>query len=168
MSTVRQNFAQYLKSLQIIFTALVAGSVICLTAFYFLPQEQQNLLPEDGIAVRVPVLIVLLLAAGFFIGRNRIQAARNLDTLKEKMTAYRAALILRWALLEGSILLAGVSFFLSRYLILLGVAGIGLVVFLLFFPSRNRIITDLEFSSSEQAALDDPDTIVAEFKHRGP
>jgi hypothetical protein len=62
--------------------------------------------------------------------------------------------------------LAGVFFFLSRILLLLGVAGVGLLVLILLVPARERLVSDLELSSSEQSRLDDQDKIVAEFSHR--
>lgn len=167
MSTVRQNFAQYLKALQILYFALLAGSFIFIIVFYFLPQDKENLLPQDGLAIRIPILVFILLASAFFLGRNRIEAARNQNTLQEKMVAYRAAVIIRWALLEGSVLLASVFFFLSRNLLLLTVALIGWAVLAIFYPSRDRIITDLDLSTEEQSVLDDPDAIIAEIKGRG-
>ncbi|MCB0535298.1 MAG: hypothetical protein H6574_10845 [Lewinellaceae bacterium] len=167
MSKVSQNFAQYLRSLQIVFGALVAGQVITLTIFYVLPQASGTALPGEGLAIRIPIVILLLLPAAFFLGRNRIEAARNLPTLKEKMMAYRTALVLRWALLEGSGLLAAVFFFLSRNTLLLAVAGVIILVFMLFVPSRERTISDLDLSTTEQAALDDPNEIVADIQQRG-
>jgi hypothetical protein len=167
MSKIQQNFAQYLRALQIMFFALFAGSTIVLIMFYFMAPDGSESLSGDGFIMYIPLVMLTLIAGAFYLGRNRIEAARQLRDLKQKMTAYRAALILRWALIEGSVLMTSVFFFLTRDIQLLIVAGVGIVIFALFFPSRERIITDLELSGSEQAALDDPNFIVAEVDYRG-
>lgn len=164
---VRQNFSQYLKSLHILYFALLAGQLICLVVFYFLPPTEGKYLPSDGLIVRIPILIAILGAAGVFLGYKRIVYARDKSSLQEKMETYRSALILRWALLEGAVLLAGILFFISRSYFLLGMATACLGAFILFVPGRNRLMSDLDLSSSEQAMLDDPNTIVAEIEQRG-
>ncbi|TNE57590.1 MAG: hypothetical protein EP344_10950, partial [Bacteroidetes bacterium] len=59
---IRQNFAQYLRSLQILYFCLLAGSIICLVVFYLLPSKSD--LPDNGLTVRIPIVVVLLLATG--------------------------------------------------------------------------------------------------------
>lgn len=166
MATIRQNFGQYLKSLQIVYFGLLAGQLIGLTVFYLLPPQKGDVLPDDGMTIRIPMLVLVLLATGYFLGRYRILAAREQTGIKAKMSAYRVAFILRCALLEGGVLLAGIFFFTSRYLLLLAVAVAGLGIFLLFIPTRDRIVNDLDLSASEQVLLDDPNVIVAEYEER--
>lgn len=166
MALVRQNFAEFLKSLQTLYFALLGGQVIALIVFYLLPAGQESTLPDSGMAVRIPLVAVILLAAAFFLGRKRIEAAREETELKAKISAYRTAVILRCALLEGGVLLAGIFFFLERNLLLLAFAALGVGVFLLFIPSRARVVADLDLSTQEQAMLDDPNVIVTEYERR--
>lgn len=167
MAVVRQNFAEYLKSLRALYLALLAGQLLSLAVCYTLHPSRMELLPDDGMAVRIPVLIVVLFISGFFLGRNRVRAASRLPDLKEKMMAFRAAALVRWALIEGGVLVAAIFFFLSRNLLLFIAALAGSLLFLMFTPARNRIIGELGLSAEDQAMLDDPGFIVAEFDRVG-
>ncbi len=167
METTQHNFAQYQRGLGFFFFSLVAGSLLILAMFYFLQPEPSESLEGETATIYIPLLVLGLLVGAFFLGRNRIEAAREQRDLKEKLTAYRAALILRWAMIEGGVLLCGVFFFLSREMLLLAVAGVGLVALLLFIPSRGRTLADMDLSSSEQAQLDDPNFIIFETRPRG-
>lgn len=167
MSNLKQNFAQYIKALQVLFFALFAGAVSLLVLVYFIQPEEAETMPADGLAMYISIVVLTLIAGAFYLGRSRIGAAREVPDLKEKIMAYRAALIHRWAMIEGAVLMAGVFFFLSRNMQLLIAAGLGLMVLLLFFPTRERAIRELEISSSEQSLLDDPNFIVAEVDYRG-
>ncbi len=151
------NQLPYLRTLQTLFVSLLVGQIgIFVVLWLFVkpsatPGFYRN--PEDMPLIGVWVLAQ---AMAFFMVPRRIEAARSVTGITEKLTAYRAASIMRFALVEGAVLICLIGyFFMSANYALLTLAGVGVAIFVTFFPSRNRVINDLDLSPNEEAKLDE-------------
>jgi len=81
--------------------------------------------------------------------KKKIQEALNTGTVSEKLSLYRAALITRCALLEGSILFAIITYLLTNQIALLGFAAGGLLLFYMLKPTKEKIARELQVSPDD-------------------
>ncbi len=163
-----QNFSQYFRALQILFFSLLFGQIGIISVLYFVrqPVVGEQLLQQDFIIKMLPVGLVLLMGIAFFLSRKKLESARNQATLKEKLAGYRAASIMKWAPVEGGTLICAVLFFVHNNITFLYFAVAMLVLFATRFPSRQRLINELDLNANEQMTLDDPNAEVAETPNR--
>lgn len=88
------------------------------------------------------------------LGRKKLEEAKNKATLQEKLVIYQSSSIIRYALLEGTALLAIVTFgneYNFFYLIFAAIA-IGYVLYLR--PTKDKITTDLNLTAKEVRQFD--------------
>jgi flagellar basal body-associated protein FliL len=111
----------------------------------------------------IAVVMVGFVAAYLFY-TSRCRALSELKDLKSKMTGYRVTLIIRLAILEALSLMALVLFIITGDLVHIAVAGFVIIYSLKLRPVKSTIARDLNLSSTEQAKLEDPNEIVAEFE----
>lgn len=158
------NFAQYLRSLQILFIALLAGQVIVCTVLYFVyePQEETFFFREAWLEKVWPLVLIGLIGISFLLSRRKLESARLNNTLSGKLADYRVASIMKWAMTDGGTLISALIFFESGKEIFLVMAGASIAYFATQFPSRSRLLTELNLSASEQMTLDDPGAVVFE------
>lgn len=151
------NPKEALKTLRILHFALLAGmiffSLVALFLFY------NGLEPIDVELSRaftyiIPIFVVSGYATSHLLFRNRMGVARAAKDLTEKLTHYRAALIVRLALLEGPAFFAIVAYMLTSELIFLGWAAIIIVYFITLWPTPAKIVADLALNYNEQHELE--------------
>ena len=113
----------------------------------------------DQSLVRIFFIVVLVIAGISILMATRLYKKRINDalsqglTLMDKLTVYRAALILYLALCEGAGLFAVIVYFLTGYKLLLIVIGVVLLAMLMKRPEKSKIFNELQLSSQEQLEL---------------
>lgn len=157
----------YFTALLLIHAALLFGQILPILVFYFLNKEKPAV---TGIAAtgQMWVYIVGAITIGSILVSSQIfgtqlQKVRGMTNLQEKLAAYRSALIVRYALLEVPSLIAAVGYFLTNNLLLLLFASMTLILFLMYRPSKERAVSDLELDMEETALLNNPDAVVTEW-----
>jgi len=155
---------QYVSALTILCFALIAGIVIFsgITLFIFLVQKINHPVPQLAkiFSIISASITMICLYAGMTLFKNKKLAAKEMGTLGEKLNAYRAAVILFYALLEGPALFSVIAFFLTGELRVFVAVAASLIVMLQFVPNRQRIIKDLELSSGETDVIKDPNGLI--------
>lgn len=99
-------------------------------------------------------LAIGAIAAGYILFNKRLDRLRALTDLSMKMQDYRAACILKWALFEGPCLFAMICYLLTGQVAFLGVAGLLVLNFLNNYPSKKKVVEELDVSSQEEAAFE--------------
>lgn len=154
MQTKEQTLQDYFKSLTIIRAALLTGQVLLgSAAFYFilngqLVHRQEDL--YDIIQIVAPLLVIGSLLGSSLLIKSQLKMIRKKEDLIEKLGGYRAALIIKYSLLEGASLIAIVSYLLTADYILLGLAGLLIAIFFISKPSRKKSVKDLDLNQSER------------------
>lgn len=159
MSVLQSNFKQYFTVLRILHLALVAAIVVFGTVVQFVLLPLPDFQPNQNSALFVNLsagYLVFAATIGYWLFGNQLKTAKKLKTLNDKLNAYRSASIIRFALLEGAALVAIVFYLLTGNIILLGIAGIGLLVLLLVHPNAMKLKDHLDLSQAELARLEDP------------
>ncbi len=162
--TIRQTSREYFRSLQMVYIALIAGQVFFGVVSFYLNQFADFGAPgkelRDIFIYIVPLFIIGGTAASLLVFKNRLKVSAGKTSLNEKMTDYRAALIVRYALLEGPSFLALVVYLLTGDLLFLGMAGLIVLFFLTIMPTINKGVKDLELSPADEQLLNDPNAVI--------
>ena len=92
-----------------------------------------------------PVALIM----SYIIPGRRVQAVAKSESLASKFNGYRSAMIVKYAIIEGSALFTIVVFKLTEQAIPAGVAILLLVILVILKPTPERFIFDLSLSSEE-------------------
>lgn len=151
--------ADYFRSLTILHASLTLGQVLMAAVIYFFVNAEEAAITgvkatgQSWIYIIGGLTIIgVLMSAQLF--SLKIKALREVKDLQEKLSGYRTALILRYALLEVPSLLAIVGYLLTNNLLLLVFSGLITLLLIIYRPTKERLITDLDLSPSEQALLE--------------
>jgi len=147
------NQAQDLRSLKIIYAAMMLGVTFFLVIVIFLNQQAGPFAEKDPFFEQMLLGVSNLMAftsipLGLFLFKKRTEGIAKL-ALPQKLETYRSAMIVRAAVIEGSAFffvigyaLTGLSVFLFEILALLA-----LMVY--FFPGSNRLAEELKHDMRE-------------------
>jgi hypothetical protein len=146
-----------LKAIRILYFALLIGQL--LFAIIVTVLVETGLL-SNGIRSLTPLLqvAIIIIAAvaipvSFFLFRRRLADLNPEEELGKKLEKYRAALILRCALCEMPALFAILAYFITTNRSFLWLVIVLIGNFLLIYPSREKILNQLQLNSSERSAL---------------
>lgn len=158
MLITQQNFKQYFSILRLLHLSMMAAVIIFGLITHFVLIPVQDFKPNDYAALFINIAAVYLaiaVALSYWLFGLRVQAAKQQNSLSDKLNTYRAATIIRFALIEGALLLTVVFYLLTGNLVLLGIAGVGLVVLALLHPNPVKLKVDLDLSPTDLARLED-------------
>jgi len=166
-ATVQQTIKSYFLALQIVYFALIAGQIIfTFLTFYLIRSglfdgEQAEL--RNIFIYIVPAFMVGGLFISHLLFKSFLNTARGKKNLYEKLTFYRSALIIRFALLEGPSFFAIVVYLLTGDYLFLGMSGLIIIVFFTLKPTAERAVNDMELHSEEAHAINNPNTVMNEM-----
>ncbi len=158
---------QYFRILAIIHIALMIGVAFFASIAYFMVYNV-GFEPIDGetsyaLKLLTPMLMLLGVLANPFVKLYRINKLRLETDLNNKLAGYRAATIVRLALLEGPALFTVIAFLLTGDTNFLLYTSFMLLLFAMTRPTLERAIKELKLNESEVLKIQDPDEFVAEL-----
>ncbi|MEO9144598.1 MAG: hypothetical protein ABI237_03495 [Ginsengibacter sp.] len=145
-----------IKALFILHIALLAGQVafalIALLVGYI--RDFSSIASWQSYSTPLIILCISIGIAGYLGGnilfRKKLDALNeNSHSLSEKFNNYRAACIMRWAMLEFPVLFCIIFFFVTDNFILLIVAAALILLFITTRPSLQKAASDLRVSETE-------------------
>jgi len=153
----------YIKTLKIIFFALLSGLIFFSVVTPLI--RQTGSFPEDfpyrnWLLVFIILFAVVSISIGILVYNRRLTSIHEMSSLADKLSAYREALIIRYATVEAPSFFAIIGYLLSGNMIIL---GIGLAIIAWFFtmrPSIEKIAEDLELNPEEKMKLENPDSSI--------
>jgi hypothetical protein len=155
---------QYFNTLNVLFLALLSGQFIFFAVTLYLSYSGQFTAVDEQfehvLMYVAPVAVIVGLAASFAVTQSKLAALKQLRTLSEKLTAYRTAMITKYALLEFPCFFALVCYLLTSHYIFLMLAVLLILVFLINKPLPEKAASEMELSQAERALLNNPDTLV--------
>lgn len=165
-ANMQQNFKQYFFILRILHLSMMGAVVIFGLVTHFVLIPVPDFKPNENGALFVNIsaaYLAIAVAVSYWLFGLRVQAAKQQTSLSDKLNTYRSATIIRFALIEGAVLLVVVFYLLTANVVLLGIAGIGLVVLALYHPNPAKLKMDLDLSPSEIARLEDDTDMVVQL-----
>lgn len=155
------NSRQFLRSVKTLHTAMLIGMVI-FTVVVVVIMTSTTIFGESAEVIHnvmkfvAPVVTVIAFLGSGIIFKQKVDAARTSNTsLRFRLEQYRTACIARWALLEAGVMTALVGLLLTKKYYYAIFIFLLLVFFFLYAPSPEKIKTQLDLNSADQAALDD-------------
>jgi divalent metal cation (Fe/Co/Zn/Cd) transporter len=142
-----------LKVLRILYFALLIGMLMFAGISYFISQVSEPPIADRetyklfSIIILVVSFVCVVISANLF--KRDISRIKQLGSLPEKLEQYRASAIRTWAMIEGAALLAIIFFFLTHQLQLLMFAGLLVFVYLVYYPTSNKIASQVEESAAD-------------------
>ena len=157
MIPMNHNFTAEVRSLKVVHFAMVVGQVFFMAIVFFLAYTKELDINNADLN-RVFIYLVPVIAAGGCIAsiwmfRIRLKIAKSMSDLQVKLMAYRSALVIRYAIIEGVSIFAIVISLVTGKLLYLGIAGILILYFLALLPGIERIASDLELNPEEKQLL---------------
>ncbi|PWT95955.1 MAG: hypothetical protein C5B52_16810 [Bacteroidetes bacterium] len=154
-----ENRKSELKSLQVLYLALLTGQVLFLGISFVVVHYNDTMLISENFSRIFQVLALGVAAAAFFIGYNifkkRVQGINEAGyiTLERKIEQYRAVSIIRWALMEGSTLFSIIGFITTSNYAFVILAAVMLFFFAGLNPTKDKLAKDLQLNENEIANL---------------
>lgn len=151
--------ASYLKAFNILFFALLAGQTIFAVIAFALRYSglftNSNETLEQIFMYIVPAVYVIAVVSGTAIFRKRLPEIKANVVFNEKLNAYRAVYILRFALVEGATLIAIITYLITGRQMFILLAMLSIFSFFVLKPSKNKLTNELELSSEETELISD-------------
>jgi hypothetical protein len=149
METPNQTFAQFLSSLRVLHAAMVIGLILFLAIVHFVLQPDPTVFngPNPALLVNIAAgLLIICSSVGYWVFGQRLKMLHTTADLNQKLLDYRSASIIKFALIEGPTLASIVFYLLSGNIVLVGIAGVGIVVMAINHPTAMKVKMDLELS----------------------
>lgn len=139
-----ENLDKLKRQLNVIFGALFMGQTAFAAVAYFVIKPEITNDPENKIPGYVAIsLFVAAVVLTRVIGNARLPKIKEIEDEKRKLQAYTALCIIRYAMVEGPVLVSIVFYITSGYDLLLYLTGAGLLYFLSLFPRTNIVDSEL-------------------------
>jgi len=158
---------QYFRILAIIHIALMIGVALFASIAYFMVSkggfEPIDSDTSHALTLITPLLMLIGVLAGPFVRLYKINKLKLETDLKMKLAGYRAATIIRLALLEGPALFTVIAFLLTGDTNFLLYTSFMLLLFAMIRPTMERAIKELNLDEREVLKIQDPNEFVAEL-----
>ena len=154
----------YMKSLSMLNLALIMGLVIfsMIVSFLILTKSvpMNDVYLYNVLKYLVPILSFGGLLAGNAVFKSRLNAISENSALIQKLNEYRAALIIRYALLEGPAIFSVISAFITTNINFLLFTGMLAAMMFYFRPRIQSIVNDLDLNEQERILLEDSTSVL--------
>lgn len=159
---------EYFRTLKVAFFALVSGQLFFALISVLLIEMGKftsGMTELRNVFLLIALVFIALgVTTGILVFRKRITSLREQTGLPEKMTGYRSALIVRYALLEIPAFVSLIFFLVTGDYLLLGLAFLVIIFFLTLIPTVPKAIADLELNYNEKKMISDPDAVITGIK----
>lgn len=161
MESEKMKSGEYFKTLKIVHFALAAGIVFFMLMSIFLQYSGFGTIGKEvknGLLIAVPLFALAGIFASNIVFKQKLKIIAEHNNLKEKMIIYRSAIIVKLALVEGPAFFTVIAYLITGDLIFLGIIIVLLLIFLIYTPTRNKLINELELSKSDSDLISNPDS----------
>lgn len=154
----------YFQTITIIHSALIVGPLLFAIAAYYLVSTSNQVhssSEEDQIfLIIVPLFALGAIIGGMFLAKQQLEATKQKESLREKLSGYQTILIIKSALLEGSAFFAIAAYLITESTVYMGIAAILILLLFMNRPTALKIITELELNQKEREVLENPDATI--------
>lgn len=161
MELRKQSFKEYFRILVVIHLFLVLGIVLFGLVVSFLIADFKHSDNDSELAqlfiYLVPGLIIAGILGSGFVYKIKLNLLSECSDLQSRMTAYREATIVRYALLQAPALFALLAIFITNNINYLVYAGLMVVLMLIKRPTMKAAIAEMNLDQQDLADMEDPD-----------
>ena len=152
---MQQQPPSNIKALSILHFSLLIGQLVFAAIAYYLVTSGSMKAIDTGkntqfILIGVAAIGLILVVLSFSMYKKKVALIKDsVQPVKEKLVAYRAASLIRWAMLEAPVLIAIIAFMLTGHYNFLILAGAILLLFLSTRPTVSKAAAELSISEDE-------------------
>jgi len=144
------------RTLRVIFYALNTGLLVFFMVGVYLNDMQiPGFSQEIDILTIVNVLLLGAIPAGYTISSRKMDAIDPADSFQKKFEQFQTAMILRWAMIEGTALFSIVGLILLQDAKQLVLFVLCILVLSLNTVTREKVIRQAKLNAEEAKMLDD-------------
>ena len=149
------NPKTFFKTITIIHLALVAGQLLFGIMAYFLTNGKNVVtkLSGDVFFYIAPLLAVAGVIAGSYLFKQKLNSLTDAISLKEKLTIWQTAFIIRCAMAEGPSLFGIAVYLITGNLFYLFISGLIILYFISIGPKKETIAADLDLSYEDKIEM---------------
>jgi hypothetical protein len=151
----------YFATLSIIYFGIMAVMIVFSGVSIVVANPEDPGLAEN-LKLAVPIAVIVFYAASHFVYQAQIQQIRKTDGLKNKLSKYQGALLVRIAPIEAAGLFGAVATLLTGEVYFLAAPALSAILFILLRPTVFSVVQDLALTQEEKLRLENPNEIVAE------
>jgi Na+-transporting NADH:ubiquinone oxidoreductase subunit NqrC len=156
-AAVRKQVRSFFRTLTLLFISLLTSVVLFLAAVviaaYVREPEKHDL--DTILLIVAPISSAALMLIANRLFSARVNSAKTKDKLYEKMDDYRAAVILRFMLLDAAAFVPLVAYLLTENKAFLAIGLVVITMFLLYRPGLERFIREMELNTLEAQVMRD-------------
>lgn len=147
--------ATIFRSLSLIHKAMLVGQMVFTAVMFILVyrKELSPILAEHEKTIQIVALVFSALAIFFgnslFKKKLALMNGYTVTDAKAKLTQYRSACLMQWALLEAACLINGVGLLLTSNYAFLALSVVLLLYFAMLIPVKSRIAAQLNLQISD-------------------
>lgn len=144
------------RTLRVIFYSLNTGLLIFfMVGIYLNGMQIPAFKDEIDILTVVNILLLAAIPAGYFLSNRRMEAIDPADPFSKKFDQYQTAMIIRWAMIEGTALLSIVGLILLQDAKQLVIFLVCILVLSINTITREKVIRGAKLNKEEAKALGD-------------
>jgi len=156
----KQSLSVIIKQSQIICAALIIGQLFFLGVAFFVTNQNGGGFGDQEALDKVLSFVVAALGSGSILGsyvvfNSKLTNIKTSADIEQKLTQYRAAQIVRWALLEGPSFFSIIAYIITGDILFVLVSIAIILLFIPTFPTMNRFEKDLELTWEEKNQLNE-------------
>ncbi len=144
MNNLTKPAAADFKALQVLHLALMIGAILMTSVLGFI-MSSDGIAPApiswlEGFPLYAIVIMAFEIVMSFVLWNMRQSKLPTNATVDEKLMHYRSSCILRWACLEGGVLISVIFAFLAHNPAIFAVSTVGLALMFLARPSKDYLM----------------------------
>lgn len=149
------NSLNFFKVNKLIFIALFLGMTIFAGVAFVLNTGKTMMVFDmtNAFTVIVPIFLIGGIYASKFVFNRLIGQIEQAKTLQQKIGVYTTTSIIRFAIIEGAVLLSIVAFLISANLYFLIFTAAGIIYFLSLMPNEEKISKQAHLTYEERNEL---------------
>jgi hypothetical protein len=142
------------KILNVLHKGLMMGQIFFSGICVYLVYTNTILPAAKELDKTLQVVALIIAAGGIYVGmaffKKKLMQIRAMQAdAKEKLTLYRTACLIQWALLEGPSIFCTICFFLTGNYAFLALVLVILFIFVMTAPSKLKMQLQLQISEAE-------------------
>lgn len=153
-----QSQKPYFTNLRIIHAMLLLGMItfFLIIRFVILNSEiiDNSTVTDELLLYLPPIFLGIGILSGWLFFKNLIKKSEG-KMLMIRLMDYRAALIVRWAIVEAAVLFALIMFLVYADRYFMGVALVGMAAFTFLRPDPGKAVTHLNLNEEDATAIQD-------------
>ncbi|MCK0156622.1 hypothetical protein MWU65_05495 [Cellulophaga sp. F20128] len=149
------TFKSFLQTITIIHIAFIGGLLVFSAIAYFQFTDWVFILPtNDLFFIITPTLALASIYLGNFLFRKKISAILGKKSLRQRLTTYQSAILIKFAFTEGAAFVCIMIALLKGNLFYLGLALLCIVYFISLKPTQAKIEQQLALKGELKEQMD--------------